>query len=546
MIEIILRSYHTTKNEDIYMLQLIKKTIYLILLFFISLFILSSFFFRAKYNYFIYGDTPILERQHLVTFIIFLLVLTLFNFVGYSICSKLDKYSERIVVPSILLFAFVMQIAVIFTFSRLPTDDSKIVLKIALDMLYNHDYSSFDTAGYLHMFPFNFSMVLYLKSLLSIFPDNYLVIKIFNILFSLVTTFMIYLINKEVTYKSKGNDYGILILAATYFPAIFMSNFIYNDIIATAFFITAIYFSIKFIKNNSIKYLIISSILLSIGNYFRSLGLIIILAFVIYFLLNLDKIGFLKTITSFCIILLMINIPSWTQNVVLQKNNIVSEPVGKNSAPIYMWLNMGINIDKFGFWDNFESYNIYRVDGNYNKNDSSVLFKQEIKNKFKDATFKQLINMYYKKIIWTWTEGTYQVERYGIGIDNSISNPKQRAKLLGGYSYRTPLTELFKGASVYRSGLIWILYVENFSIYCFIFNTLVGAIRNNRYEELLLILIILGFIAFYLIWEIKSRYIYPVYPLLLVVSYKGFKDLYDYLNNIFHSKGNVKYAKNNK
>ncbi|MEK4045031.1 hypothetical protein NSU18_15385 [Paenibacillus sp. FSL H8-0048] len=40
---------------------------------------------------------------------------------------------------------------------------------------------------------------------------------------------------------------------------------------------------------------------------------------------------------------------------------------------------------------------------------------------------------------------------------------------------------------------------------------------------------ILGFIGFYLLWEIKSRYLYPVYPLLLVLSYLGFQDAYSLL-----------------
>ena len=39
-----------------------EKTIYLIYTFFILLFIVSSFFVRAKYNYFVYGDRPVLEQ----------------------------------------------------------------------------------------------------------------------------------------------------------------------------------------------------------------------------------------------------------------------------------------------------------------------------------------------------------------------------------------------------------------------------------------------------------------------------------------------------
>ena len=44
-------------------------------------------------------------------------------------------------------------------------------------------------------------------------------------------------------------------------------------------------------------------------------------------------------------------------------------------------------------------------------------------------------------------------------------------------------------------------------------------------------LVLLGFVGFYLLWEIKSRYLYPVYPLLLVLSVLGFKDTLALLEN---------------
>ena len=404
------------------MLELIKKTIYLIFIFFIGLFIGSSFFIRAKYNTFIYGDKPILQNQKLGIFILVIVLLILLSIALYRLCLKLNKYSKKIVIPVTLLFSFAIQIVIIFLFTKLPEADSKTVLSLALNMLYKNDYSSFQTGGYLYMFPFNFSTVLYLKTLLSIFPDNYLVIKIFNILFSLVTTLMIYLIYKEINYKSKENDYGVLIFAATYIPSLFMSNYIYNDIIATAFLTTAMYFLIKFVKEKSIKYIIISSILLSIGNYFRSIGVIVLIAGVIYILLSIKKIGIKKVITSFCVLALLFNIPSWTQNAVLQATHVVNESVNKNSAPIYMWLNMGMNEDTFGYWDNMKSYNIYERQGNYNKEKSTELFKKEIKNKLSNTTFSDLAKMYYNKIIWTWTEGTYQIETFGIGNGESSNS----------------------------------------------------------------------------------------------------------------------------
>ncbi|MDS0528381.1 glycosyltransferase family 39 protein [Clostridium sp. SHJSY1] len=511
------------------MIQVIKKTIYLIFIFFIGLFIGSSFFIRAKYNYYIYGDKPILQSQRIGIFILLIVLMILLGIALYKISLKINKYSRKIVIPLTLLFSFAIQIVIIFAFTRLPTDDSQTVISLAFKMLYNSDYSSFQTRGYLHMFPFNFSIVLYLKTLLAIFPDNYLVIKIFNILFSLVTTLMIYLIYKEINYKSKENDYGVLIFAATYIPALFMCNLIYNDIISTAFFTSSIYCVIKFVKEKTFKYIISSAILLSIGNYFRSVGAIYLIAIFIYILLYIKKVEIKKALVALCIIAFTFNIPSWIQDVALKSTQIVDESVNKNSAPIHMWLNMGLNMKNFGFWDGYQSYNIYKGKGKYNKEKSTELFKEKIEKRFEEYTIIDFVEMYYKKIIWTWTEGTYQIERYGLGSNSKGAVSKDINSIDGVYSYTTPATDLFYAGSEYRSGLIFILYVMNFLMYCFIFVRLKNGIRTKRFDEVFLILIILGFIGFYILWEIKSRYIYPVYPLLIVLSYMGFKDTYDYI-----------------
>lgn len=513
------------------MVRGVERILYFIFACFLGLFIASSFLIRAKYNYYVYGDTPVLEQQQQpVFFVMILLVVLAVSFILYRLCLKLNPYSRKLVIPVVLLLSFGIQIAIIFLFPRMPTDDSQTVLSLAMDMLYEQDYSSFDTDGYLHMFPFNFSVVLYLKTLLMLFPDNYLVIKIFNILFTLVTALMIYLLYKELNYKSKENDYGVLVFAATYVPALFMSNFIYNDVIATSLLTSALYFAIRFIKRKSIKDIVIAAVLLALGNYFRSIGVIFLITIVLSLLLNLRSLGIRKVLMALGITAVLFNVPGWAQNAYLQAADIVDEPVNTNSAPVYMWLNMGTNLETFGFWDNRESYSIYQNEADYNKEDSTVLFKEEIRGRLSEAGAGELVHMYYKKLIWTWTEGTYQVERYGFGNDSSTG---ERGRMAGGvmdrYSYTNAATDVFKGDSKYRSGLLTVLHGLNILMYGWILFRLVSGIRARRYEETPLILVILGFIGFYLLWEIKARYIYPVYPLLIILSYMGLKDVYDYM-----------------
>jgi hypothetical protein len=507
----------------------VQRPLYILLACFMGLFIGSSFFVRAKYIYSLYGDTPVLERQQLLLFIVLLSGAILVSVGLYRLGLMLNRYSKKVVIPVTLLFSFGLQLAVVFLFTRLPTDDSQTVLSLALDMLYRNDYSSFQTGGYLHMFPFNFSIVLYLKTLLYLFPDNYLVIKLFNILFTLVTTLMIYLIYKELNVKSKTHDYGVLVFAATYVPALLMSNFIYNDVIATTFLTAALYYAIRFLKEPAIKNIVLSAVLLAVGNYFRSIGAVFLIAIVLCVLFRIRQIGVKKAALSLSMTLLLFMTPGWVQNTALQASGVVDESVNANSAPVYMWLNMGVNLDTFGFWDNRISYNIYQREAGYDKDKSSELFKERIGQKLSDASAGELLNMYYKKLVWTWTEGTYQIERYGIGNGESSGTGRGAGLIMDRYSYSTFATEWFKGDSNSRIGLLWVLYVMNFLMYVFILVRLIVGIRARRYGETSLVLVILGFIGFYLLWEIKSRYIFPVYPLLIVLSYMGFKDMYDYM-----------------
>jgi hypothetical protein len=484
------------------------------------------------YRYYLYGDVPVIVKQNFISFIISVLIGAVLIILIYKLCLKFNKYDKKIIIPVILFIAFIIQLFVILILPRLPTDDSQTVLSLAMGILNQGDFSTFNKGGYLYMFPYNFSIVLYYVTLLSIFPNSYIVLKVFNILFSLVTTLIIYLIYKELNYKSNENEnhYGILVFSVLYIPSILMSNFIYNDTIATAFFAATVFFVIKFIKEKSLKYLIIFSILLSIGNYFRNIGIILLIAISIYFLMNIKKIKFKKILVYFFIIVIIFYTPVWSTNIILQTTNIVDESIYKNSAPTYMWLNMGINDETFGFWDNFESYNIYQVQADYEKDKSLDLFKESISNKLSNMKISELVNMYYKKIMWTWTEGTFQIDRYGIG-ESSTDNGRGgmgMGMLLSGYSYETYFTELFEGDSVYRKILLWMLYIINFLIYCFILIRLIRCIKYKNFGEIFIVLIILGFVGFYIFWEIKSRYIYPIYPYLIILSYRGLKDIYDY------------------
>jgi hypothetical protein len=178
---------------------------------------------------------------------------------------------------------------------------------------------------------------------------------------------------------------------------------------------------------------------------------------------------------------------------------------------------MGINEKYYGYWDQGESYYIYFRDADSNRVKSEELFTKQIINKFNKMGLTGTLEMYYKKSLWMWTEGTYQSVYYG------MSHPSP-----GGYKEETPVSKYFVENLEKRDIIKWTMYDTNLLIYLLILCYLmINLIKNTiNIKESIFILIFLAFIGFYLLWEIKPRYIYPSYPYLLILSYLAMSKIF--------------------
>lgn len=332
-----------------------------------------------------------------------------------------------------------------------------------------------------------------------------------------MTCLGIYLIYQNIS-GFKRKNYGFLFLACTFLPALFLNNMVYNDILALSLFIYSIYFSILHIRTQRLNHLLISSVLLGIGNIFRPVGIIYLIAIIINYGFNYHKILKIKqkfiAVTVFVFIFML---PSNILFTSLKAAKITDELSGTNAPSHWMYINMGIPSDKFlGFYDNGTSLDIYTNKSNSNRITSDKIFKQSIKEKLSRFSAYELVKQYFKKAFWLWTEGNYQSEFYGLGNH-----------LYGGYVYHNPINSLFAEGSNPREFLKWIIYISNiiFLIMTVIFTMYL--IKNYDINYLLPILVILGFLAFYIIWETKSRYLFTCYPFLLILFYAGFNKVYE-------------------
>lgn len=478
--------------------------------FFLIIILSGVFFYKAEFCMVKYGDIPVLIKQNL-------------RFLIIGICTSALIYSLLwLLLKKVWLLLFIifiiLQISVIFYFRVNLTADWKAFYGIAQEIL-TGDFSELKPGGYLYAYPHNLGITLYYVILNILAPANLYFPRILNVLYSTVTIFLtnrIFLLLNPVNVRYKKHFFVFSLL---FIPPIFMTNLVYNEVLSTMLFLAGVYLCVKFINQKKMRLLIGIAFLFSFGNFIRSLGFLFAAASVLYFLLM--KVN-LKTITLFAVAMVIGFVtPLWFINWQLYSRGKIEEPLGKNSVPILKWIHMGLTKTYFGYWDQGESYYMYARDTSWNKKEANKIYYEGIKHKIKEYGGLGIVNIYFKKLVWLWTEGTYQSVYLGM----SHSNPD-------GYIEETTVSRFFEQKIENRDFIKIMMYFENLISLMAIFIFVGFIISSRRWElintEMILILILLIFICFYLLWEVKPRYIYPIYPYILLLSCISIIKLFNY------------------
>ena len=471
---------------------------------------------RAEYCAYKHGDNPAWIRQN-VPLLLFTAGLSFAVSVRiYRLGAGMSRTGRKYVTGNILYLSLAVQVLYILLLPANQFADQSIVNRIAQDLI-NGNYRAFQKGGYLYQYPNNIGISLVLSWVYRLFPQSMLVPKFLNAISSTITTYLIMRIYEESNPGRRNRSYGILLFSGFFLPMILLNNLVYNDIFATTFFTAAIYWAIRFSKTGKWGHLLWSAVYISLGHFLRHLGPIFLIAVALFLVLkraNLPKILVFVGLTALLAWLPLQLINGWLLNE--QK---IKEPLGKNAIPIHMWIHMGMNEEKFGYWDDGKSYNIYQREGFQNRQRSIQIYSERIREKLKGERLLKTAEVYLTKNLWLWSEGTFQAEYYGIGS--------------WGYLYPTFATGFFEKDTIVRDWVRWIMHAANFLMLILVLYGLVSTLREKKsYPLILPAIALLGFIGFYTLWEIKPRYIYPTYPCLLLMSYYGLSRLVSrYLKN---------------
>ena len=359
-----------------------------------------------------------------------------------------------------------------------PFSDMKSVVQIAT--------SGFkEGMEYIYVYPNNLPIATIFYFLFKIY-NGVMVVKITNIVCNMLIIYFAYKTYKNI-YKKKNR---LVLLFGIFSISTFLYvNHVYNDVMYVALTTVILYITTK--KELVKKDIILLALLSFLQFLIRPVGIILIIAISMYLILKKYDYKTVIVIIATFILCNLIYIPV--------KNYFIPKSEEKLKYPIWSFLQMGINEAEFGFQDSSHS-----VDWTFG----------DVTSRIKELGVKRLTKLLAKKEYWLWTEGTYQVERYAFGAGQEDT-----------FYYETPLTNklLNPETSKIRKALDYLMKAQYFVLIGLSLISLIKKDENGKKD--LLLYFIIGMFCFYLVWEMKSRYIYCLQPVFWIFAARGLEQI---------------------
>ncbi|MEG0297751.1 MAG: glycosyltransferase family 39 protein [Clostridium sp.] len=424
---------------------------------------------------------------------IILVVFYIISAVIFYKCIKSGSLNLKYKIGIILFVGFIARLLWIANIDTVPASDFETLFESA-KALSNGNNEIFTGNGYLARFPHLSYMVFYLSKFM-IFENPLVIIKLVNIVLSILSIFFIYKIVFEV-FNKRHIALIALSLAAVFPPMVTYSGVLATENIAIPFYLMSVYAFIVFVKKDmKIQLVLLTGILLGVGNLFRMVGTVMLLAYVIYIIVfttnswKKKSISLIALISGFFIILCL-------GNLFLKVNNITEVNLWKGKEPAITNVLKGSNLKSFGRYNEEDAAipEMYNMDYDKIKEVSMEI----IKDRLLGSNPLELSVFYGVKTIGQWSQG----DMSGISWSENGSN-----------DIKYIISE--KGKVVFQLVHIGILFL---CIY--------GLFNKSRREEQgsfinLFYLILCGYGSFYLISEMQGRYAYIVGWIFIILAMYG-------------------------
>ncbi len=143
--------------------------------------------------------------------------------------------------------------------------------------------------------------------------------------------------------------------------------------------------------------------------------------------------------------------------------------------------------------------------------ESKEYFRKRYIELFKKYSVSYTLNQFSKKVFWLWTEGSLNINNYALtgNSKRTDSSPVQ---------YETYFTDLLLYNKTFRIKMAKVMHVNFILQNGMIAIYLLYCAKKKKYDAMTLVFTIFMFMGFYTLWEIRSRSLYNVYPILLMIQ----------------------------
>ncbi len=368
-------------------------------------------------------------------------------------------------------------------------------------------------AGYLYQYPNNIGITIVymvLFKIASIFKitDFVTVATIFNSSIVGLSGILMYGITKRIFGNKKAIMISIILLITT--PFYLYAAIYYTDTLSM-FMMLAIAYTFLLAKQvkpekkiKKICMYLLLGIITFIAMKIKITTMFIVIAYFIYAVFNgkaKDNLKYLLyTVIAFIVVMMMFNI-------VVNKKILYDKKLSSDlKMPVSQWISMGLKGN--GGFDQ-EAYDFIHQYSNCDEKDKAAKgrIKEQLAN-YDANTFIKHINV---KLKYTWTDGTY------------FAPEKLRREPVKQNALHELVLASGKNNKVYK----YIPQVMHMSMLVFILIGAVSILKRKDFsnKNVILYILMLGFIFFLMIWENRSRYILTGVPFFMMAMLEGIEKI---------------------
>ncbi|MGN0400726.1 MAG: ArnT family glycosyltransferase [Acetatifactor sp.] len=445
-----------------------------------------------------------------------ILVFCLLFFFLSRLEKKLSKKIQNII---ICVFVFV---AVSWTFfvchwwvcavERTPEAD-QLYLSAAASYFLEGDYFFLNPpGGYLAVYPYQKAFTFLLELLYRIYGAfDYFAVQKFLIVFPCGIVLAGYLVLREITDSmAAAVSYSLLMMACL--PLFFYTPWIYGDVPSVFFMLVTTWMLMRCAKTGRSGWIVGIVVFATLGLMVRKNCSIYIAA-----LCMVAAVGFVcrKEKKIMVAALLSVLVPWLVYMGIYKMYEVRSGYEQSSGLPTITWFDMGMH-DRDGScgWEDTSAISMYvenGMDAELTKEAARKHIREHLETFRKNPAYTAAF--YREKVLSQWNVPTYQ------SLFFTANYRPDNRPAEGSLALKVSTDDYFTVLEI--CGLLQII------IFCGMFLYFVLAVRaDSHILQHVLAVNVIGVFLFSIIWEAKSRYIFPCYITMFPIAVAGYRELY--------------------